>query len=273
VAKIFQNPDDLLHDYFKSHHETSPSDDALLLLKGFIEGGLRWRDDKVVDFAKSVMTRANFDVCDLAENFLGIDVYITDLSSYDERADAPVFGIARPASQTIEICQRAEKYEPLFRSTVMHEVAHIVKHSRGRKGAMHYAPAAKHRPQEEMEADRFMADALLPLPILFLSVFALAQQMALNPIEAFACADSSRGQFQWKNFYFTPLINQLCVSRELIAISLRHYRFISERTLEYHRSYSLSTKWRKAAPGFNFRHAAMQVARTFGLNQARRAKC
>src|SRR6185312_14053471 len=79
-----------------------------------------WRDEEVRAFALDVLRRGNFDVCDLAENFLGIDLYVGDLRALDEQAGAPVFGLAQPESRTIEICQRAESYEPLFRSTVMH---------------------------------------------------------------------------------------------------------------------------------------------------------
>ena len=256
----FKQPDELLAAYFRSRGEAAPSVDARWLLKVFAETGFRWRDEEVRAFALDVLRRGNFDVCDLTENFLGIDLYVGDLRTLDEQAGAPVFGLAQPESRTIEICQRAESYEPLFRSTVMHEVAHVLKHRRTAARTLCYSPAAKRRPSVEREADQFMAEALLPKPLLFLAVVCLAEQSGLDAGEAFRCANGVRGRVQWKNYYFRFLIDTLCVSRELIGLRLLHLGYITPATFEYHRSYALTTRWRDARPGFNFRHAVEAAA-------------
>jgi hypothetical protein len=256
----FEQPTELLAAYFRSRGEAAPADDARWLLKVFVQSGFRWRDAETRSFALHVLGRGNFDVSDLAENFLGIDLYVSDLSCLDAEAGAPVFGLAKPDARIIEICQRAESYEPLFRSTVMHEVAHVMKHRCTAARTLCYSPAARRRPPEEREADQFMAEALLPRPMLFLAVICLAEQVGLNPGEALCCANSARGWFQWKHHYFRFLIDTLCVSRELIGLQLLHLGYITPATLDYHRSYPLTTRWRDAKPGFNFRYVVEAAA-------------
>lgn len=96
---------------------------------------------------------------DLAQNFLGLDLFLDDLSDFDRTAGAQVFGAAEPTSGVIKVDLRAVDYQPLYRSTVMHEVAHVVLHQGHAARVMNYSPRSPRRPGEEREADRFMAES------------------------------------------------------------------------------------------------------------------
>src|SRR5437899_89092 len=147
-----KSADDLLHAYFAERGATPPSIEARELLTSYVLGGFRWRDNRQRALCHETLARANFDVEDFAENFLEIDLYVENLSEFDKRADAAVFGLAKPAGRTIKICERALVYEPLYRATVLHEVAHILKHDGSHMRTLCYAPGSKRRPKEEREA-------------------------------------------------------------------------------------------------------------------------
>src|SRR5258706_16453052 len=110
----FETADSLLQAYFADRGQPPPSTTALDLLRASCFGGGAWRNNAEREACHETINRANFDVEDLTENFLGIDLYVENLSEFDKRAEAPVFGIAKPASRTITICERATGYQPLY---------------------------------------------------------------------------------------------------------------------------------------------------------------
>jgi hypothetical protein len=248
----FETADSLLQAYFADRGQQPPSTTALQLLRIFCSNGAVWRNNAERQACHETLDRASFDVEDLTENFLGIDLYIENLSEFDKRAEAPVFGIAQPASRTIKICERATHYQPLYRATVMHEVAHILMHDKSRARTLCYSPKSRRRPKEEFEADNFMSEAILPRSVMYLGVAMVAEQFQQATGEAFAAANTQRGRWQWRNRYFPFLVNSLCVSRELMAVKMKRLGFFSDETVDYHRSYRMATRWHTPTPGFGF---------------------
>jgi hypothetical protein len=196
IATKYSNPEALLADYYGERGEQSPANEAMEWLRRYVRCDCQ-ANQCSYEVAQDILARSVFDVEDLAQNFLGLDLLLDDLRSYDEQTQAQVFGVANPNKDEIVICFRAEAYRPLYRSTVMHEVAHILLDHRPPDQTLFYSPASHSRPREEMEADRFMARALLPKPILFLAVVYAASLGGLRSGEAFDQANSTRGRFQW----------------------------------------------------------------------------
>jgi len=130
----------------------------------------------------------------------------------------------------------------------MHEVAHVVLHDRPAARARHYAPGAAHRPREEREADGFMARSLLPEPILYLAVVLAERYFDVANGAAFANANTIRGRYHWRHYYFPFFVNHLCLSRELVAVRMAQRGTFTQGTFEYHRTYRLPNRWRSEAP-------------------------
>jgi hypothetical protein len=199
-----------------------------------------------LEHAEQILDAARIDVEDLAQNFLGLDVLIDDLSSFDKQAHAVVFGHIRPTARTITVCTRALDYLPLYRSTVLHEVAHFVLHG-GTDKALRYAPGSPIRPPEERQADWFMSETLLPKPIQYTAVVVAAEISGLAPGDAFAAANTEYGRFQWRRFYFPFFINRMCLSRQLVSVRMSQQRHFDSDTFRYHQKYALPNRWRNSS--------------------------
>ena len=226
----------LLDSYYSARGEQNPRLEAARLVNRVRFQGNRMTGFDDVEFAEDVLIRSSFDVDDLAEFHLGIDLRIERLDDLDQMAGAKVFGVAEPQRRRICICERATRYPPLYRTTVMHEVGHVELHTRRCARLLNYAPFAQRRPPEEWEADTFMHSALLPVDILFLAIVWVAKRHDLNALEARQSADSPRGRFQWQKYYFPEIISRLCVSVHMTSIKLKQMGIFSQETVEYHLS-------------------------------------
>lgn len=206
---------------------------------------LQWENRDLVPAARAVLHDACFNVDDLAENFLHLTLHIENLEYLDCKAGASVLGCARPRERTITVCERTLAYEPLYRATVMHEIAHVLLHANESHRTAAYAPFSRRRPSYEMEADEFMACALLPRQVLILAVAQSADAWRLDLTEAFAGANWGRGRWQWQHHHFLRILTDLCVSRHLTAVAMRKLGYFSQNTLDHHLSYALPNKWLK----------------------------
>lgn len=246
-ASAFLSADDLLSAYYARLGEAVPSLAATRWLQTYL---LR-RGETPADSLKygfEILDRSILDVEDVAENFLGFDLYIDDLQRFDEKAGAPVFGLASPETGRITICRRAEAYRPLYRSTLMHEVAHMILHGGRKTRTLCYSPSSGNRPPEEREADWFMAQALIPKSILYLAVVLAGRARGLIESEAFLAANTRRGQFQWRNTYFPFFVNRLCLSRQLVAVRISQERKFNDATYRYHLTYAMPNQWWNEPP-------------------------
>jgi IrrE N-terminal-like domain len=246
-ASNFLSADDLLSAYYASLGESPPSLAATRWLQTYLLRRGQTSTDSL-EYGFEILNRAIIDVEDVAENFLGLDLYIDDLQRFDEKAGAPVFGFASPETGRITICRRAEAYAPLYRSTVMHEVAHMILHGGPKMRTLCYSPSSRNRPPEEREADWFMAQALLPKSILYLAVVLAGRARGLFEGEAFRAANTRRGQFQWRNVYFPFFVNRLCLSRQLVAVRMSQERKFNDATYKYHLRYTMPNRWWNEPP-------------------------
>ncbi len=232
----------LVH-YYESRHEQTPHVQALELLTHGMASTRPHLPRDLINEADRVLAASVFDVDDLAENHLAIRLLIEPLYDYDAKAGAAVYGLARPGAHAITICERAEAYVPLYRTTVMHEVAHVLLHASTHSRTAAYAPSSNRRPWFEREADEFMHSSILPAPILALGIVWVAALHDMFVGDALHGANSRRGRSQWKERYFPRLVSRLCVSRHLIAIKLRRLGVFSEDTLAYHQTYAMPNRW------------------------------
>jgi Zn-dependent peptidase ImmA (M78 family) len=124
----------------------------------------------------------------------------------------------------------------------MHELGHLVLHGASTE-VMTYAPSTKDRPVVEREADAFMQMCLVPRPVLFLAISRVAGTWEISLREALGTANTTRGRWQWRNRFFTPLINVLGVSRQMLCIKLQQLKIFSFATARYHLTYVLDNRW------------------------------
>lgn len=247
IATRYKTPGRLLAAYYESRDEPIPAEQAYAWLRAFVMRRFNV-DRESFDYTESILDRAVLDVEDVALNFLGLDLFLDDLSDYDRAAGAQVFGAAEPASGVIKVDLRAVEYQPLYRSTVMHEVAHVVLHHGRAARVLNYSPRSPRRPREEGEADRFMAESLLPEPILYLAIVLAERLFGVDASAAFAGANSARGRYQWRHYYFPQFLNRLCLSRELVAVRMVQRGTFSQSTFDYHLTYPIPNRWRQASP-------------------------
>lgn len=120
-VKCYRTPHQLLAAYYRSRGEPDPAQQAYAWLQAFVARHFNV-DHGSISYAESILDRSTFDVEDLAQNFLGLDLFLDDLSDFDDAAGAKVFGSAEPTSGVIKVDLRAVEYQPLYRLTVMHEV-------------------------------------------------------------------------------------------------------------------------------------------------------
>lgn len=258
----------VLDSYYSKRGEESPRLEAARLVNRVRFQGNKMTGFDDVDLAEDILIRSSFDVDDLAEFHLGIDLRVEHLDDLDQLAGAKVFGVAEPRRRRICICERATRYPPLYRTTVMHEVGHVELHTRRCARLLNYAPFAQRRPPEEREADTFMHAALLPEDILLLAIPWVAKRHDLDAKEAILWADTPRGRYQWHEYYFPEIISRLCVSRHLICIKLRQMGVFRQRTVQYHLSRpARPNKWMNAEDHRPLRRAMAEIER--GLLVAR----
>ena len=239
----------MMREYFGSRGEPSPQDAAEALLDRLRVGAKPQFTDRQYSLARPIMKNAYFDVDDLAENHLGVSLIIERLDHLDVEAGAKVFGFARPIAREITICERATTYEPLYRTTVMHELGHVALHVPDAKCSLNYAPSSSRRPAFEREADRFMVAAVLPDSVLDLAVAVCAYFHGTDVVSALRVANDTRGRWQWRTWFLPMLINHLCVSRQLVLINLQRRGFFTRETVAHHLSYRLETRWHRPGAG------------------------
>lgn len=204
-----------------------------------------WRSTDLVDTACRILNAATFDVDDLAENHLGVGLFIEPLHEYDALAGAPVFGLADTDAGEMKICERAERYLPLYRTTVAHELGHLVLHGPGLQNrTLAYSPRSKIRPPEEHEADEFMVALLAPDNVLTLGVALAAHQCDLHLADVLRRANTVWGCDRWRDAIFPALIDRMCLSREFLSVQMRKWGFFSQETVQYHKTYRLPNRWR-----------------------------
>jgi Zn-dependent peptidase ImmA (M78 family) len=203
-----------------------------------------WRSDDLVDTAAVILGRATIDVDDLVENHLKFHLSIEPLHAFDVKAGAPVFGLADPPHEEMVICERAERYLPLYRTCVAHELGHLMLHAGGKRRRLAYSPASKMRPPEEREADEFMVALLAPRNVLILGLAFVANQGGLHIGDVLRRANTSWGQYVWRRYIFPPVIDRMCLSREFIAVRMSQWGVFSAETFEYHKTYRLPNRWR-----------------------------
>ncbi len=209
----------------------------------------KWTSQHLESRAAKTLQQACFDVDDLVENHLGISLSIESLEHLDATAGAPVYGYAYPASKEIVVCERTLAYEPLYRSTVIHEAAHVLMHKKAATRCMLFVPDRCSMSLEEREANQFMHVALLPESVLLLGAAYYCQLRGIDLGLAFGSANISRGKWIWRDRLFPELINNLCVSRQMICIKLCEMGWFNQNTVRYHQSYRLQTRWSAPVPG------------------------
>jgi hypothetical protein len=189
---------------------------------------------------------ARVDLDDLAENFLGAEISISPLKHLDVTAGAEVLGKANPTTRSIAVCPRVERYEPLYRATLAHEVAHLVLHPHLGLRELAYAPNSQKRPHYELEADEFMANLLMPAGLIEATLAVVSAVYRIR-MEWLCDVNSERGRHLWKQHVLRMFLNTLCISREFALVRASRTFGMSYETCAYHRTYSLPNRW--APPG------------------------
>ncbi|HUT58022.1 MAG TPA: ImmA/IrrE family metallo-endopeptidase [Phycisphaerae bacterium] len=245
MVKPWKAAAQLMADYFSSRGQRWPAFDATDLLSRVEHVNGHWVNDSHVSEAEAVIRRACFDVDDLVENYLRIELIFEDLSYLDGLIGAPVYGYAHPDTRRIAVCDRARAYEPLCRTTIIHEVAHILLHTAAKERTIVYCPEFPGRSPEEVEANQFMHVALLPKSVLRLAIAWLCHIQGIDLRLAVGSANFKRGRWIWRRRLFGPLIGKLCVSRELVSLKMmRTLGVFDQDTVNFHKTYHLPTKWR-----------------------------
>lgn len=238
----------VMRSYYRYLGRESPEVEAEDLLENIRAQGGVWVSPNASSCARRVISDSVFDVDDLAENHLRIRLRIEPLQERDSPELGVVLGITHPRRREILVCERALSYEPLYRTTVMHEVAHIVLHGPSSTQRAAYAPFAHQRPPREQEADRFMASALLPTSVLFLAIAWVANSRQIRLNDIFLCANIPWGRHLWRSKILRPLIDLLCVSRHFICVAMSRLNVFTEDTVAFHRTYALPNKWLRDEP-------------------------
>jgi hypothetical protein len=227
---------ELIADYFAWRGESTPESDAEELLNRVqIIDRSRWFPRKHADDAIAIMQKSAFDIEHLAADFLGVDLKTEDLSRFDPLTGAPVFGLANPDEWSIRVCHRAHSYMPLLRATVAHEIGHLQLHS----CVAAFSPSSSRRPRVELEADAFMHDTLAPPVVLHMSVALVAHFYGLRIDQILGGANLAVGRYLWKQFVLPLLVNNLCVSRQMLCLKFLRMGVMSQETYEWHLRYAM----------------------------------
>ncbi len=236
-------------DYFAAKGQRWPAVEATELLTQIRVGpDHRWTDRKLLDRAAAILSRAAFAADDLIENHLKISVSYESLAYLDKAEGSMVYGCAYPQTREIVICERVMAYEPLFRTTGVHELGHVLMHNEPHQRCLLYTPERLASTPEEREANAFMKAVILPDSVLRLAICYICGIWGIDTRLVFNAANSLRGRWIWRNRLFASLINKLCVSREMIIISMTQQRVFSADTVAYHKTYALQTKWHTPIP-------------------------
>lgn len=237
----------IVRGYFSKRGEPPPDQQAREFIRRItLTSSGFWRSDDLVDTAAHILELATIDVDDLVENYLRFHLSIEPLHAYDKKAGAPVFGLADPTQGEMVICERAELYQPLYRTCVAHELGHLMLHGAGEHWQrLAYSPTSRMRPPEEREADEFMVALLAPPNVMRLGLAFAANQCGLHIGDVFNRANSSWGRFVWRNSIFPSVIDRMCLSREFIAVRMSQWGFFSAGTSDYHKTYRLPNRWRR----------------------------
>lgn len=201
-----------------------------------------WRSKPLLDRTLEVLNSANFAVEDVLA-LCGVRIDYDDLRYLDRSEATPVLGCAWPDCRAIQVCYRAVDYEPLFRSTVWHELGHVLMHGKRSERCLLYKPDEQPRSIEEREANAFMHAAMLPGPLIGLGVAYVCHWYRVHPTLAFHSANTLRGRWLWRHCIFRFLIDKLCVSREMLVLHMRNCHAFNRETARYHLSYRLRNRW------------------------------
>lgn len=230
----------LLTDYFAWRGQATPDADARNLLRQVrVIDGTRWFPRKYVEDAIALLRRGAFNVEEVATDFLGVDLRIDDLSRFDALTGAPVYGLAHPDEWSICICHRARAYKPLFRATIAHEIGHLQLHAKSAA----FSPASSRRPRTEFEADTFMHTLLAPPSLLHMALSLVCHLYSRHYENVVLGANSAPGRHLWRHFVLPILVNNLCVSRQLLCLKFLELGVINQESLQFHMSYVMPNIW------------------------------
>jgi hypothetical protein len=246
--------------YYSVDHKEWPGHEATAVL-GAVKLGKdhRWLGKATVHWADAVLQRARFDVDDVIENHLGIQLSFDRLDYLDKVVGVPVYGVACPDTREIIVCERVQAYEPFCRTTLLHEAGHVLLHGSSECGSLMFTPGRRASGAKEAEANQFMRVALLPRPVLKLAICYFCHVWGIDVRLALGSANSARGRWLWRKRLFSAIIDQLCVSRELTAIMMKQMGCFSAETVRYHKAYRLKTRWNEPAVGST-------LAKSFGAS-------
>ena len=269
MANPWKVAEKTMTDYFASKGERWPAVEATEALRQVRAGAdHRWTNRRLVDVAQEILARTMFPVDDLIENHLKISMSYESLAYLDKSEGSPVYGCAYPQTREVVICERTLKYEPLFRTTGTHELGHVLMHKETQQRCMLYTPQRPASTPEEREANAFMKAVILPDAVLELAIRYICDTWGIDARLAFRAANCARGRWIWRERLFASLINMLCVSREMISITMKRWSFFSDPTAAYHRTYALQTNWHTPLP----REAIARPLRRVMRNLLRRAE-
>lgn len=191
----------------------------------------KWTDPDLAIEVGTFLRQTCFDVVQLVVH-TGFHVHFRDLG-IDPASGRKILGHHSAKEHVITVCRSTMDYYPLFRTTVLHELAHLLLHRHGQN------PESRC----EREANEFMQSAILPRAVLFLGVFLICQSNVVDPVLALQSANLLRGKYIWRHRLLPWLVDNLCVSRELIAILMEKEGWFDSATLQYHTSYHMPNKW------------------------------
>lgn len=249
MVKAWKVAEETMTGYFASKGEVWPAIEASEILRRVRIGpDHRWADRQLVAQAEGVLARARFPVSDLVKNHLKIVITYQSLKHLDKSEGCCVYGCAYPQTREIVICKRTLKYEPLCRTTVAHELGHVLMHKKAQQRCLLYTPQRAPSTPEEREANAFMQAIIMPDSVLDLGIRHVCHIWGIDTRLVFAAANGRRGRFIWQENLFASLINMLCISREMISIKMKECGYFSEETAEHHKSYALKTRWHTPLP-------------------------
>jgi len=244
MSKARMAAEALVSDYFAGRGESCPESDAKeIIAKVRIVDQVRWFPRKYVDDAIAIIRKAAFDIDDLAKNFLGIDVKVAELTKYDSLTGAPVYGLAHPTDWAIHVCRRATDYKPLYRATVAHEIGHLQLHS----AVAAFSPESRKRPPVESEADDFMHNLLAQPNVLQMSVALVSHLYGIRFDQVMGGANLVHGRYLWKTRVLPVLVNNLCVSRQMLCLKFVRMGILNQESYEWHLSYAMPNVWLAAS--------------------------
>ena len=240
----------VMEGYYRDRGEAWPGYRAGELLELIWIKGNRWVVEKHEEMAHEILKTATFDVDDLVEK-MGIGLRVESLEHLDHAVGGVILGRACLDAREAIVSPRAQAYAPLYRTTVMHEVGHIILHDHSAQRCLRFnqADLGCSKDRKEREANQFMQVAILPKPVLILGLALVCSLYGISVAEALLVANTQKGRWLWRRRIFLPLINTLCVSRHMMAIKLRNMGVFSKDTANYHLTYGLGTHWNASRQG------------------------